>query len=247
MPSVLWCSWLGGRKASWVKSWVMGCWHCYLSRARCRLAYAQLMPLPLTVSCFSKIQIGFTFQVLAHPGSPRQRAVKTGECVCYVCNMLAYICAFAARAVVLFLGSLTVCAFVHACILRLACRQFLVYFFSDTGYELPCHAWSLINRFQAGLSMCRANLHKWGPAQSPSCDCGQWQTMNHIVDTCPLTKFDGGLNLLHKVDDDIVIWWLQHMQNNNWSDETLLLKIFFPEEMHAETSWTTTQLLLTAY
>ena len=37
---------------------------------------AQLMPLPLTVSCFSKIQIGFTFLVLAHPGSPRQRAVK---------------------------------------------------------------------------------------------------------------------------------------------------------------------------
>ena len=37
---------------------------------------AQLMPLPLTVSCFSKIQIGFTFQVLARPGSPGQRAVK---------------------------------------------------------------------------------------------------------------------------------------------------------------------------
>ena len=29
--------------------------------------------------------------------------------------------------------------------------------------------------------------------------------MNHIVDTCPLTKFEGGLNLLHKVDDDAVI------------------------------------------
>ena len=29
---------------------------------------AQLMPLPLTVSCFSKIQIGFTFLVLADPG-----------------------------------------------------------------------------------------------------------------------------------------------------------------------------------
>jgi len=29
-----------------------------------------LMPLPLIVSCFSKIQIGFTFLVPAHPGSP---------------------------------------------------------------------------------------------------------------------------------------------------------------------------------
>jgi len=42
---------------------------------------AQVMPLPLTVSCFSKIQIGFTFLVLAHPGSPGQRAVKW-VCVC---------------------------------------------------------------------------------------------------------------------------------------------------------------------
>ena len=34
---------------------------------------AQLIPLPLTVSCFSKIQIGFTFLVLAQPGSPVKR------------------------------------------------------------------------------------------------------------------------------------------------------------------------------
>ena len=40
------------------------------------LHMAQLMPLPLTVSCFSKIQIGFTFLVLAHLASPGQRAVK---------------------------------------------------------------------------------------------------------------------------------------------------------------------------
>jgi len=31
--------------------------------------------------------------------------------------------------------------------------------------------------------------------------------MKHIVDMCPLTKFVGGLNLLHEaVDDDAVIW-----------------------------------------
>jgi len=40
------------------------------------LHMAQLMPLPITVSCFSKIQIGFTFLVPAHPGSPGKRAVK---------------------------------------------------------------------------------------------------------------------------------------------------------------------------
>ena len=43
----------------------------------------QLMPLPRTVSCFSKIQIGFTFLVLAHPGSYGQRAVKR---VCLILN-----------------------------------------------------------------------------------------------------------------------------------------------------------------
>jgi len=40
------------------------------------LHMVQLMPLPLTVSCFGKIQIGFIFLVPAHPGSPGQRAVK---------------------------------------------------------------------------------------------------------------------------------------------------------------------------
>jgi len=40
------------------------------------LHMAQLMPLSLTVSCVSKILIGFTFLVLAHLGSPGQRAVK---------------------------------------------------------------------------------------------------------------------------------------------------------------------------
>jgi len=45
------------------------------------LHMAQLMPLPLTVSCFSKIQIGFAFLVPAHPGSPGKRAVKR-VCLC---------------------------------------------------------------------------------------------------------------------------------------------------------------------
>ena len=45
------------------------------------LHMAQLMPLPLTVFCFSKIQIGFAFLVPAHPGSPGKRAVKR-VCVC---------------------------------------------------------------------------------------------------------------------------------------------------------------------
>jgi len=37
---------------------------------------AQLMPLPLTVCCSSRIQMGFTFLVAAHPGNPGQSAAK---------------------------------------------------------------------------------------------------------------------------------------------------------------------------
>ena len=81
-PSVLWHCWLGCRKGirpvktEWWGAGVVICLE------RCAdLHTAQLMPLPLTVSCFSKIQIGFTFLVPADPGSPGQRAVKR-VCVC---------------------------------------------------------------------------------------------------------------------------------------------------------------------
>ena len=65
---------------------------------------AQLMPLPLTVSCFSKIQIDFTFLVPAHLGSPGKRAIK------WVCVSLYCV----ARAVVTF--TVVECHCILACI-----------------------------------------------------------------------------------------------------------------------------------
>ena len=77
MLSVLWC-WLGGRKGirpvKKVEWWGTGVVICLERGAD--LHTAQLMPLPVTVSCFGKIRIGFTFLVPAHPGSPGQRAAK---------------------------------------------------------------------------------------------------------------------------------------------------------------------------
>ena len=69
LPSVLWHCRLGGTKGirpvknEWWGAGVVVCleWDADLHTA-------QLMPLPLTVSCFSKIQIGFTFLVPAHQG-----------------------------------------------------------------------------------------------------------------------------------------------------------------------------------
>jgi len=78
MPSVLWRCWLGGRKGirpvKKLERWGAGVVICLELGAD--LHMAQLMPLPPTVSCFSKIQIGFTFLVPAHPGSPGKRAVE---------------------------------------------------------------------------------------------------------------------------------------------------------------------------
>jgi len=73
---------LGGRKGIWlVKTewWGAGVVVCLEQGAD--LHMAKLTPLPLIVSCFRKIQIGFTFLVPAHLGSPGQRAVKW-VCVC---------------------------------------------------------------------------------------------------------------------------------------------------------------------
>ena len=76
-------------------------------------------------------------------------------------------------------------------------------------------------RFRTGHRQgpCRANLHKWGLAQSPSCECGQRQTMNHIVDTGQLTKFEGDWIYSTKRMMTQSYGWnlqrLQHSRNNN--------------------------------
>jgi len=76
MPSVLGHCLLGSRKGIWPvkKEWWGGAGVVIYLERGADLHMAQLMPL--TVSCFSKIQTGFTFLVPAHLGSPGQRAVK---------------------------------------------------------------------------------------------------------------------------------------------------------------------------
>ena len=44
---------------------------------------------------------------------------------------------------------------------------------------------------------CRNSMHEWSYIASPLDDCGEPQTMRHVVNECPLTCFDGGISELH--------------------------------------------------
>ena len=45
-----------------------------------------------------------------------------------------------------------------------------------------------------------------GDSQTLMCPCGETQTMSHIVESCPLTKLNGGLSQLHSAEEDAVSW-----------------------------------------
>ena len=63
--------------------------------------------------------------------------------------------------------------------------------------DLPQQQWSLLNHFcteQGHIGACR---RKWRLAETNLCPCGETQTMSHIDESCPLTKLNGGLSLLH--------------------------------------------------
>jgi len=53
------------------------------------------------------------------------------------------------------------------------------------------------------------SLHQWGYTNNPLCVCGATQTMLHIVDSCSVYKFEGGLASLHTASDSTVEW-LRH-------------------------------------
>ena len=90
------------------------------------LHMAQLMPLPLTVSCFSKIQIGFTFLVPAHPGSPGKMAVKR-VCVIRANNIGCYLYFRKCKCPVPLVFSLIFCSSVPCVILSWLSLSFRVH------------------------------------------------------------------------------------------------------------------------
>jgi len=72
------------------------------------------------------------------------------------------------------------------------------YYPTEPGFDLPRHTWSLVNRFPGRFHVVLTCTN----GVSPNHLLVIVASDNHIVDTCPLTKFDGGLNVLHEADDD---------------------------------------------
>jgi len=91
-----------------------------------------------------------------------------------------------------------------------------------------CHAralwqqWSLLNRFRTEQGHCGACRRKWRLTDTDLCPCGETQTMSHIVESCPVTKLNGGLSRLHSADEDAVSWltnygkWHAYEKKEDW-------------------------------
>ena len=94
------------------------------------------------------------------------------------------------------------------------------------GFDLCRSTWSILNRFRTGQGRCAANLYKWHMVSTYQ--CGAVQTMNHIVESCPLIRFnDVDVSQLHSVDD-CAITWLQKVAVkafalwvNEWMNEVI--------------------------
>ena len=76
----------------------------------------------------------------------------------------------------------------------------------QSGFDLPRQQWSLLNCFRTEQGHCGACRRKWRFTDTDMCPCGETQTMSHIVESCPLTKLNGGLSQLHSADEDAVSW-----------------------------------------
>jgi len=63
----------------------------------------------------------------------------------------------------------------------------------------PC-----LTHFRTAWGHCGACRKKWNQAAIDLCFCGSKQMMSHTVDSCPLSKLNGGLSQLHSADDEAV-------------------------------------------
>jgi len=73
------------------------------------------------------------------------------------------------------------------------------------GFTLPRQQWSLLNRFHIPVKGTVGPVETWHLTETKNLFlCGETQTMSHIVESCPLTKLNGGLSQLHSAEDDAI-------------------------------------------
>jgi hypothetical protein len=81
------------------------------------------------------------------------------------------------------------------------------------GFDLPRKIWCKLNRFRTGHGKCNNMLFHWNIRENPSCECGaEKETIQHILEECPLTKFQQGFSKLHLLTED-ALNWLQQIKN----------------------------------
>ena len=106
--------------------------------------------------------------------------------------------------------------------------------FGDRSFLTPVpHIWNglpsvlwvrtdlMFDHFKRG---CRPICLHWCdeisvPSVSDLCPCGETQTMSHSVESCPLTKLNGGLSRLHSADEDTVSWLTNYGSWHIWEEE----------------------------
>jgi len=89
------------------------------------------------------------------------------------------------------------------------------------GFDLSWQQWSLLNRFRTEQGHCGAGRRKWQLTDTDPCPCGKTQTMSHIVESCLLTKLNGGLSRLHSADEDAVSWLTSYGSCHAYDKKTI--------------------------
>ena len=52
-----------------------------------------------------------------------------------------------------------------------------------SGHRQSYVTWKVLNRLRTGVGRCKPNMMKWGFSKTDRCDCGEVQTMAHLL-TC---------------------------------------------------------------
>lgn len=74
------------------------------------------------------------------------------------------------------------------------------------GMNLPRKLWLRLNRIRTGHGCCAYMLHKWKFIESPLCECGEIQTMDHIVQHCNIHRFTGDIQEINSLSERFIKW-----------------------------------------